>query len=275
MLAKIYNSCYEVANYLGDWQRLNKNDIANLYLDNRHTEMGNVYGAALLCKYWYKVGLIWKNNKKTMSQEDCYEIVWDGIEKAMDYAAWRNPENKLYLDPNGPDKAINVCIDSTRKSYYAFVNMDKRRVHFGSNSSSLDGFEDDHDDYIGDLCTYNDEEYYTRMATFHIYSLIDLLLRKNKLAEAIIVDNICFNDSTVQNKDTGAISYNERKFVSELHLLEPDSYSKYFSERYGAPADVVAECVSKIDSLSYHLLHRLINRTLYLLRNVDGYKYVY
>ena len=124
MLGEIYNSCYETANSLRDWQKLNKNDIANLYLDNRYTEMGNIYGAALLCKYWYKVGLIWKNNKKAMTQEDCYEIVWDGIEKAMDYAAWRNPENSLYQDPNGPDKAINVCIDSVRKVYYTFTNRD-------------------------------------------------------------------------------------------------------------------------------------------------------
>ena len=80
MLEDIYRSCVQTASQLEDWQSLDKNEIANLYLDNRRTENSNVYAAALLCKYWYKVGLLWKNNRNAMTQEDCYWIVWDGIE---------------------------------------------------------------------------------------------------------------------------------------------------------------------------------------------------
>lgn len=276
LLGKIYSSCYETANSLKGWQKLNKNDIANLYLDNRHTEMGNIYGAALLCKYWYKVGLIWKNNKRSMTQEDCYEIVWDGIEKAMDYAAWRNPDNRLYLDPNGPDKAINVCIDSVRKIYYTFTNRDKRKIHYGFNSSSIEGFEDDHDGYVGDLLEgYYEDEYSDDLGTFYVISLISSFIRKNKLAEAIVIDNICFNDSVIQSKEINRAVYNERKLVTEIHLLDPEEYSEYFAERYEISAEVVKECLIKINSLSYQLLHKLIDRTLYMIRNVDGYKYVY
>ena len=275
MLGEIYNSCYETANSLRDWQKLNKNDIANLYLDNRYTEMGNIYGAALLCKYWYKVGLIWKNNKKAMTQEDCYEIVWDGIEKAMDYAAWRNPENSLYQDPNGPDKAINVCIDSVRKVYYTFTNRDKRKVHYGSFTSSMDEFADEYDDFTGDLSDFYIDEYYQDIGAFHVSSLIDTFVRTNKLAEAIIIDNICFNDSTTRDSSGCAIVYNERKLVSELHLLDDDGYSEYFADKYGVSINDVKECLKRINNLSYNLLHKLINRTLYMIRNLDRYRYVY
>lgn len=277
MLDYIYNSCYETANSLGNWQDINKNDIANLYLDNRHTEKGNLYGAALLCKYWYKVGLIWKSSKNSMSQEDCYEIVWDGIEKAIDYAPWRNPENTLYEDPNGPDKAINVCIDSIRKIYYTFSNRDKRKVNYGSNSFSLDGFAEDWDNFAGDLLGYYEGEYYTDMSIFHICSLINTFIKTGKLAEAIIVDNICFNDSVCKSsveKDS-AVMFNERKFISEIHRLDVDNYSRYFAKKYNVKESKVKETFTKINGLSLNLTHKLIDKTLYMIRNLDRYKYVY
>ena len=272
MLGEIYNSCYETANSLKNWQKLNKNQIANLYLDNRNTEMGNIYGAALLCKYWYKVGLIWKNNKKSMSQEDCYAIVWDGIERAMDYAPWRNPTNKLYQDPNGPDKAINVCIDSIRKIQYTFSNRDKRKANYGGNTVSADMFAEEYNDFIGDL-NY-DIEAQDDKDTFHIYILIGNFVKHNRLPEAIIVDNICFNDSAIKTAD-GCISFNERKLLMAIHTLDTDDYVNYFFNQYGVDKEEVRACLKGINNLSYNLLHKLIDRTLYMIKNLDRYKYVY
>lgn len=272
MLGEIYNSCYQIANSIKGWQKMNKNEIANLYLDNRHTESGSVYAAALLCKYWYKVGLIWKRNKSAMTQEDCYAIVWDGIEKAMDYAPWRNPTNTLYKDPNGPDKAINVCIDSVRKIYFTFTNRDKRKVNYGTNSVSADAFYDEYNDFIGDML--DDSVSFIDTETMNITVLINTFIKNNKLPEAIIIDNICYNDSTLINNDSAQV-YSERKLVSSIHSLDVDEYSKYFSLQYGVDSVLVKDCINSINSLSYHLLHKLISRTLYMITNLEKYKYVY
>ncbi len=277
MLGEIYNSCYDTANSLKGWQKMNKNDIANLYLDNRGTDRGNVYGAALLCRYWYKVGLIWKNNKNSMSQEDCYAIVWDGIEKAMDYAAWRNPQNTLYQDPNGPDKAINVCIDSTKKIYYAFSNRDKRKLNYAYNTLSLDAFVEKFDDFLGDI---DQEKYFIdndgSSNDLNIRCLIDDFIKDDMLPEAIITEVICYGDSILDRVENGIVTkeFSERKFISTIHNLDAN-YVKSFSETYDVDINYVKECLEKINNLSLFLLHSLIDRTLYIIKNKKGFGYVY
>lgn len=271
MLDEIYNSCKTTADQLVGWDQLNKNEIANLYLINRHNECSSIYAAALLCKYWYKVGLLWKNNCKSMTQEDCYWIVWDGIERAMDYAPWVNPENALYLDPNGPDKAINVCIDSIKKIYYTFSNRDKRKVYYATQS--LDTLWELTGDYaaglVEDSTIYTDED----TQNLNIKLLIDKLIADNLLPEAIVVDTICFEDSVLRTSD-GQYSFSERRLVSTIHRLQKD-YAAYFAKQYGVDELQVLECLTQINSLSYALLHKLVDRTLYVITHLEAYKYVY
>lgn len=276
MLNEIYNSCRDVANQLRGWQKMSKNDIANLYLDSRGTERGNVYAAALLCHYWYKVGLLWKNNSNAMTQEDCYRIVWDGIEKAMNYAPWRNKDNSLFEDPNGPDKAINVCIESERKNYYGFSNRDKRKVNHNANSQSLDSLYESTKDYSINLIDeseliYND----STTGTLYIDLMIDKLIQNDKLPEAIILDTICYNDSITTSVINGVRTnrFSERKLITTIHNLD-DTYINYFSKSYGVDCKLVIDCVCKINSLSYMLLHKLLNRTLYVITHLEDYKFL-
>lgn len=260
MLDEIYNSCYLEAERLTNWQRLNKNEIANLYLDNRRTENNSIYAAALLCKYWYKVGLIWRDNKNAMTQEDCYEIVWDGIEKAMDYAPWRDPNNSLYNDPNGPDKAINVCIESIRKNYYVFSNRDKRKSSHMSNVSSLDNLYSIAKDGVAELT----EDYAVPSQETELYlnSLVDKFISKGRLSEAILLDTIMFNDCTVS--DGIIVKFSIRLLVMTIHSLG-DDFITYFSNQYKVPKNTIKECLEEINSLSFKKLHTLLNITLYLI----------
>lgn len=259
MLDEIYNSCFETANQLDGWQKLNKNDIANMYLDNRYNTKGNVYAAALLCKYWYKVGLLWKSYGKSMSQEDCYAVVWDGIERAMDYASWRNPENSLYQDPNGPDKAINVCIDSINKTCHTFSSRLKRKANHQANVVSLDSLYDSAKDYSSHLYEDDNFIYYSNNNFVNIY--IDELISKNRLPEAIIIDVICYG---------GLESFGVNNIVREIHQLNA-KYAEDFTEEYGVPENTVRECLNSINDLSQYQLNKLIRRTLHLAKKYGGF----
>lgn len=269
MLDYIYKSCYETASQLRGWQDLDKNEIANLYLDNRNGEKRDVYAAALLCRYWYKVGLLWRKDGNAITQEDCYAIVWDGIERAMDYAPWRNADNSLYEDPNGPDKAINVCIESVRKSLYNYSSRDKRKLNHKSNVISMDALHELTGDYsdqlLDDFCA-TDDQFLTK--DLHVVLYIKDLLEHDKMPEAIIIDNICFNDSLTSGAE--GVQFNRKKFVLLLHALGSE-FIERFAADYGVGEDEVKECVRQINSLSQFKLHKLIDRTLYLTKKNWGF----
>lgn len=269
-LDRIYNSCYETASQLKDWQKLNKNEIANLYLDNRNNESGSIYAAALLCRYWYKVGLLWKNNKRSMTEEQCYETVWDGIERAIDYAPWRNAENSLYQDPNGPDKAINICIDSVRKSFYAFSSRDKRKANHKANANSLESMWELAKDYSMQFledCEAVDDKFLTKELNVTLY--IKDLIAQGNLPEAIIIDNICFDDSLAEDEN-GMVGFSRRKVINNIHNLGK-VFIKYFTHKYDVPADVLIDCLKQINSLSKPKMQKLVARTLYCARLYGGF----
>lgn len=269
MLSSIYNSCYKEANQLKGWQKLDKNEIANLYLDNRNTENGNVYASALLCAYWYKVGIIWEKNKSAMTQEDCYETVWDGIERAISYAPWRDKNNELYGDPNGPDKAINVCIETIRKNYYNYSSRDKRKINHHANSQSLDAMFERTKDYSNQM--YEDYEEITADDSSKNLS-VDLyikgLIENNNLPEAIVIDNICYNDSLVQ--DGSEVYFSKKKFITLLRSLD-DNFVSRFSEIYGISEEAVRDCVRAICDLSGFKMVKFIDRTLYCAKIYGGF----
>ena len=269
MLNSIYNSCYDEASQLKGWQKLDKNEIANLYLDNRNSENSSIYASALLCAYWYKVGIIWENNKSAMTQEDCYETVWDGIERAISFAPWRNKDNELYGDPNGPDKAINVCIETIRKNYYNYSSRDKRKVNHRSNIQSLDAMFEHTKDYSNQM--YEDYEELTSddsSKNLNVDLYIKDLIEHDNLPEAILIDNICYNDSLIE--DNGEIMFSKKKFIIALHSLG-ETFVDRFSDIYGVDREEVKNCVITINSLSGFKFNKLLSKTLYCAKVYGGF----
>lgn len=267
MLDNILASYRAAANSLSNWQQLDKNELANLYLDQTSREKQSVYAAALICRYWYKVGLLWRNNQQAMSQEECYWVVCDGILQAMKYAAWRNPSNSLYQDPNGPDKAINICIETKRKEFYDFSSRDKRRTNHKSNISSLEGLYELTKDYSYRLSDQFDETYETYADQYlYINSLIHYFAKHDMLPEALLVDLICYGDSVVESKD--GTYFSARKLIYSIHAMD-NIFAEYFSNAYSVPLETVQSCVEQVKNLSRFKLLKLISRTLYSLRQQE------
>lgn len=271
MLDEIFNSYQTAASDLANWKQLDKNEIANLYLDHRYNEKSSsIYAAALICRYWYKVGLLWKHNQQALTQEECYWIVCDGINQAMNYAAWRNPENSLYQDPNGPDKAINICIETKRKEFYDFSNRDKRKTNHKSNISSLEDLYEKTKDYSFQLATdFSDGWGGYETQSLYLNSLITYFIKRGQLPEAILLDNICYGDSTVEESD--GVRFSVKKLITTIHLLDK-TFIEYFAQTYDVPIDVVQDCVLQLQSLSHWRMHKLLRRTLFAVRQGEEYR---
>lgn len=271
MLDNILNLYKQEADQiLGDWQSIDKNILADAYYVYRGTpRLGSAYAAALMCKYWYKIGLIWRNNSNAMTQEDCYQIVWDGIEVAIKYAPWRNPESNLYNDPTGPDKTINRCIESRRVDYYNFSNKDKRKLNHHANTDSLDNLTDSNGDYALNLIE-NFESVYQNKEERELYLkfLVKDLISKDFIYEALIVDLICYTDCVLYKDETNM--YSQRKLISNIHELD-SSYIKEFSTFYDVDENFVKEYFNNILNLSNFKLNKLINRALYLIKTNSEY----
>ena len=171
---------------------MNKNKLANLYLEHEHSEPErSYYFSALMCRYWSNVYKFYRTSKSTkLDISDFTSWLAESFFVAFKYRRWKDPSNKLYNDPQAPDKVINRCIYSTRMRYYQYYNMDKRKLNFQTDSierqlesfgyranvykymSTVDGSEEDA--RCKDIITY--------------------YLSKENFLLAIILDLICFGD---------------------------------------------------------------------------------
>ena len=135
MLEDVRQSYLSFAKTIKGWDTMDKNVLANLYIKNENDEnLRNSYFSALMCIYWYAIGKYYSESKNSVDIEDCYEWLIHAMTYALKNRKWTDPTNKLYSDPNGPDKVINRCIASTRQIFYQASNTAKRRVNFQCDS---------------------------------------------------------------------------------------------------------------------------------------------
>lgn len=88
----------------------------------------NCYFSAIILNYWNKIYSLQSNTYLTASLEDTYQWVVDGILYALEHRKWLDPNNKLYTDPDAPDKVINRRIKCARINHLIAQNRVKRKV---------------------------------------------------------------------------------------------------------------------------------------------------
>lgn len=215
MLEEIKQTYIQFANNIPNWKTMNKNDLANLYLENEHKEPErSYYFSALMCRYWKHVYRFYKSSKSTRLQiSDFTNWLAESFFVAFKYRRWKDPSSKLYNDPQAPDKVINRCIYSTRMRYYQKYNMDKRKVNYRTDSieRQLDSFGHHADvyDYLGVEDIDKSEEI--------CKDIINYYISKGNILNAIVLDIICFHDS-----------FQTTKYVSRTVSPEDLEYEKTF-----------------------------------------------
>lgn len=172
----------EQAQFIPNWKDLTKTELCNLYIDHEDDSfLRDCYFSAIILNYWNKIYKLQQDTYLTASLEDTYQWVVDGILYALNHRKWRDPNNKLFSDPDAPDKVINRKIKCIRINYLISQNRTKRKVHV--NLLSLDSF-DDSENFIGE---------YTYKHNF-VRDAIIQYCKDKKYIEAIILDLIAFGD---------------------------------------------------------------------------------
>lgn len=260
MIQDIYNSYYNCANTLPGWQDMSKTELANGYCDaddNKDETKRNQYYSALMCRYWFKVFKLYNESRSTrLDIEDFSSWLSESLDIAFRYRSWRDPNDKLYNDPDGPDKVINRCIYSTRKRWYTYFNKDKRKINYQTNSldSQIEEFGDSAIDLLaGSEVGFDESDYNCK-------EIIKLFIEENNIKDALLIDAICYQDSF---KDNG---FNERKVVEHLKSLNP-TFINYFSHQYKVNRAELNKVTDAFNSSTSTQLHRYVRKFLKNLKN--------
>lgn len=254
-------------------------ELADAYcdaVDTGNEELKNIYISALVLRFWYTIDKMYKANTvaPSLEYEDFFWWLYEAIEYACKYRGWRDPAKKL-----NAQQCINKCIDTIKLQKYYDLRLDKRKAvnHSCSIETPLGG-EGNEGKTIGDMLEA--EEYVDDHSTDDAVLLVQSYINRNKIIEAILLDNIAFNDvqryfkKTVktQTPDGEPIKYTEHssefwpyrliQIVSKL----PDTYKSYFMNRYNISEEKLTAILEIIDKANNQKLYRYLDRTLAELR---------
>lgn len=272
MLEELRKTCKNNADLIQDWQNMNKNDLANLYIKYEKNERlrSAVFGA-LMCRYWGNIGKYYNQSRNSVEIEECYEWLVHAISYALRKRKWTDPSNKLYSDPNGPDKVINMCIKSTRSIFYQAANTDKRRSNFGQVSMESQV------EQLGDFAeaSFLDEDnpfavnpMEDIVGELSCVDIIKYLYSTKQIVEALVVDGICFFDTykKIKNKKDSTMRFNERLLAKHLTTLSP-KFKKYFMSRYDVKDSSILDIeISRFSQVSSTRVYAIIRKALYNLK---------
>ena len=257
------------ASLLGDYQAMDKTELANGYCDADDIAMqaeidGDVakfeeyetircaYHSALMLRYWYKI-FQWQSNSATLNlpATDFVEWLRMGLYVAFYYKAWRYEfkavvkEGKFIqysIDKKG-DKIINPYyykIDSCAPDKIInrccgsirgreFQFHNKDKRKVNTQTYSLDTMVDDDGDYA--LDALGAYTYDRRIYTEGAYGLIQMLLERGESLEAIIVDSIAYHDNYRVEKEVTISERVDEETGEEFDHKEVSYYGKFDSRK--------------------------------------------
>lgn len=125
--------------YVPGWRKMSKNELCNKYIESgtetpsyvecKGNTIQSAYLSAIIAKYWSSLNRCYAKVGATASAEDCYGMLLDAIFYTLKTKPWVTLGNKLYKDPFGPDKSVNVNLSSSISGYFQFSNCQKRKAN--------------------------------------------------------------------------------------------------------------------------------------------------
>jgi hypothetical protein len=255
-------------------------ELADAYcdaVDSGNEDLKNIYISALILRFWYTIDKMYKANTvaPSLEYEDFFWWLYEAIEYACKYRGWRDPSKKL-----NAQQCINKCIDTIKLQKYYDLRLDKRKVvnHCCSIDTPLGGEGDDAGKTIGDMLEA--EGQIDDHSSDDAILLVQSYINRNKIIEAILIDNIAFNDvqkhfkktiktETADGEPTKYVEHSSEfwpyrliQIVSKL----PATYKSYFMERYTISEDKLTSILDVIDRANNQKLYRYLDKTLAELR---------
>lgn len=257
-------------------------DLANAYcnaVDSDDRALKDIYISALILRFWYTIDKMYKANSvaPSLEYEDFFWWLYEAIEYACKYRGWRDSSKKL-----NAQQCINKCIDTIKLQKYYDLRLDKRKVV--NNCCSLDtpigGDGDDSGKTIGEML--ESETYCDDHSSDDAICLVQSYIDRNKIIEAILLDNIAFNDvqryfkKTIKAQTADGEPFKYIEYSSEFwpyRLIQivsklPATYKNYFMSRYSITEEKLSAVLDVIDRANNQKLYRYLRCTLAELRTI-------
>lgn len=271
---------FQARKLMKPYEQYSIDELADAYcdaVDTGNTTLKDIYISALVLRFWYTIDKMYRSNTvaPSLDHEDFFWWLYEAIEYACKYRGWRDPDKKL-----NAQQCINKCIETIKLQKYYDMRLDKRKVmnHCCSMETPLGGDGDDAGKTISDMLEA--EEYVDDHSGEDAIMLVQSYINRNKIIEAILIDNIAFNDvqryfkKTIktQNLDGEPIKYVEHssefwpyrliQIVSKL----PTTYKGYFMKRYNISEEKLTAVLDIVDRANNQKLYRYLDKTLAELR---------
>lgn len=262
------------------YEQYSIDELADAYcdaVDNGDEALKNIYISALILRFWYTIDKMYKANTvaPSLEYEDFFWWLYEAIEYACKYRGWRDTTKNL-----NAQQCINKCIDTIKLQKYYDLRLDKRKVvnHTCSMDAPIGDDGDDASKTIGDMLEAEGE--CDDHSADDIIYLVQGYIDRNKIIEAILIDNIVNNDvqkhfkKTVKTTtaDGETIRYTEHssefwpyrliQIVSKL----PNEYKSYFMGKYNISEEKLSAILEVIDKANNQKLYRYLDKTLAELR---------
>lgn len=262
------------------YEQYSIDELADAYCDaadNGDEALKNIYISALILRFWYTIDKMYKANTvaPSLEYEDFFWWLYEAIEYACKYRGWRDTTKNL-----NAQQCINKCIDTIKLQKYYDLRLDKRKVvnHTCSMDAPIGGDGDDASKTIGDMLEAEGE--CDDHSADDIIYLVQSYIDRNKIIEAILIDNIVNNDVQKHFKKTiktttadgETVRYTEHssefwpyrliQIVSKL----PNDYKSYFMRKYNISEEKLSAILEVIDKANNQKLYRYLDKTLAELR---------
>ena len=262
------------------YEQYSIDELADAYcdaVDSNDTVLKDIYISALILRFWYVIDKLHKSNTTapSLEYEDFFWWLYEAIEYACKYRGWRDPDKKL-----NAQQCINKCIDTIKLQKYYDLRLDKRKAvnYCYSMETPLSG-EGNEGKTIGDLLE-DDTNIDECHADDDAILLVQSYINRNKVLEAILLDNIAFNDvqkhfkKNIKTTDATGETVRYTEYSSEFwpyRLVQivsklPDTYKSYFLGRYDISEEKLVAVLEVIAKSNNQKLYRYLDRTLTELR---------
>lgn len=257
-------------------------ELAEAYCDasdSKNDTLKNIYISALILRFWYKIDKLHKSNTVApcLDRSDFFWWIYEAIEYACKYRGWRDPDKKL-----NAQQCINKCINTIMLQKYYNLRLDKNKAvnHCCSLDTPVCGEGEDKVKTLGDIIESDDTiENTSDLSTI---MLIQNYINRNKIIEAILLDNIAFNDvqrfskRQIKTVDSSGEPYKYTEHYSEFwpyKLIKivsklPDTYKDSFLARYDISEAKLTAVLNVINRANNQKLYRYLRATLSELRTI-------
>ena len=262
------------------YEQYSIDELADAYcdaVDSGNESLKDIYISALILRFWYTIDKMHNSNTVApcLEHEDFFWWLYEAIEYACKYRGWRDTTKKL-----NAQQCINKCIETIKLQKYYDLRLDKKKaVNFTvSMDAPIGGEGDDASKTIGDIL--ESEETWDDHSKDDVIILVQSYINRNKIIEAILIDNIAFNDvqryykKTVKTESAAGETVKYVEHSSEFwpyRLVQivsklPEAYRHEFLSKYQISEDKLDAVLEVIDKANNQKLYRYLDRTLAELR---------